>query len=430
GLPVSCSEGSELGVFDYIFADIGDAQSLENDLSTYSSHLLNLKKLLVLGDKSTLVLIDEFGAGTDPEYGGAIAEAILESLVEQKCKGVINTHYTNLKLLAQKQTGLVNAAMRFDPLKLEPLYELEIGKPGSSFALEIAKKIGLETKVIENAKSKIGKNRLEEDQLLIELEKKKAELEEQVKKIASKEKALKEATSQYEELRNLVSETKNKLINEAKSEAQQIIQNANKLIENTIREIKEHNAEKEKTQELRKTLDNELNKVKQEPKISNLPKLDISTLSVGDQVRIIGQEALGEVSALKGENVEVMWGELKTFVKISKLEKVSNRQLKKEQKTSPKPKLSGVDITEKMTNFRSEYDFRGLRADEALSALDQIMDDALLLGISEFKIVHGKGDGVLRQVLRKKLKEFKQVSGIKDEHPDRGGEGASIIIMK
>ncbi len=433
GMPVPTSPDSEFGLFNDIFVDIGDEQSIENDLSTYSSHLTNLQYFIEKGDNKTLVLIDEFGTGTDPQYGGAIAEAILEKLNQKSVFAVLNTHYSNLKAMAENSEGLVNGAMRFETDKMEPLYELEIGKPGSSFALEIATKIGLSADIIESAKQKLGVDKVKMDRLLVELEKEKNSLMVKTFEMQAKEKALKEAIDQYDSLKTYLETNKSKLMTEAKIEAKEIIREANQLIEKTIRDIKENKADKAVTQQIRKEVEKHVEKL-----VVDIPKKQQEVQPIkgaiepGDYVRIIGQDTIGQVNSLKANDLEIMIGEMKLNVKPNKVEKISKKDaekvLGKEDKTNIKTK--GVDIAEKMINFRVEHDFRGMRAEDALNELTYIMDDAILLSVREFKIVHGKGDGILRTVIRTKLKNFKEVESVNDEHADRGGDGATIVKLK
>lgn len=433
GLPVPASSDAEFGLFNDIFVDIGDEQSIENDLSTYSSHLTNLQYFIEKGDNKTLVLIDEFGTGTDPQYGGAIAEAILEKLNQKLVFAVLNTHYSNLKAMAENTQGLINGAMRFETDKMEPLYELEIGKPGSSFALEIATKIGLGQDIIESAKQKLGVDKVKMDRLLIELEKEKNSLMNKTLEMQTQEKALKEAIAQYDALKEYMTSNKAKLMTDAKKEAKEIIKEANQLIEKTIKDIKENKADKVITQQLRKEVDKHAEKLEKEiPKLhKEIPVLK-GEIQPGDYVRIIGQDTIGQVNNIKANDLEIMIGEMKLNVKLAKVERISKKDaekfLGKEEKVSSKSK--GVDLTEKMINFRVEHDFRGMRAEDALNELTHILDDAILLNIREFKIIHGKGDGILRTVIRTKLKNFKEVNTIADEHADRGGDGATVVVMK
>lgn len=435
GVPVPVKKGSIMGLFKDMFVDIGDEQSIENDLSTYSSHLKNLNHFIKMGNKRSLILIDEFGTGTDPQYGGSIAEAILEKLNENRVFAVLNTHYSNLKVLASQTEGIVNGAMRYETDLMEPLYELEIGKPGSSFALEIAKKIGLPDDLIEHAKSKIGVDKVKTEVLLIQLEQQKNALEKQKAEFKNKEQALSEALKQYDELSAYIEKNKSKLINEAKLEAQILLKDTNKIIEKTIREIKEHKADKDITQNLRNQLDDHKKtnlKIKErEPvKEKTEKKLDTSPIAVGDYVKIKGQDAVGEVLQMRGADVEVQLGVIKTTIKLNKLEKVSRKDSDKSQRETTEKPQKTFDIREKMLNFRTDHDFRGMRAEDALNMLERIMDDAILLNAAEFRIVHGKGDGVLRSVLRSRLKQFKSVQSISDEHADHGGDGVTIVKMK
>lgn len=435
GIPVPLKADSVMGMFNDLFVDIGDEQSIENDLSTYSSHLKNLNHFINLGTKKSLVLIDEFGTGTDPQYGGSIAEAILEKLNSNKVFAVLNTHYSNLKVLASHTPGIINGAMRFETEIMEPLYQLEIGKPGSSFALEIAKKIGLSSEVIEAAKSKIGEDTVKTELLLVQLEQQKNALDKQKQEFKNKEQALELAHKQYDELKNYIESNKTKLINEAKQTAQNLIKDTNKLIEKTIRDIKENKAEKETTQIIRNEL--ELHKEqnlriveKDKPKKEiTLPK-DNSPIKAGDYVRIKGQDAVGEVLQLRGSDAEVQLGVIKTTIKLNKLEKVSRKDADKSKKEQELPPTRSFDYKDKMLSFRTEHDFRGMRAEDALELLERIMDDAIILNAKDLRLVHGKGDGVLRTVLRARLKQIKSVESIRDEHADHGGDGVTIVKMK
>lgn len=433
GIPVSVQEGSTLGVFNDIFVDIGDEQSIENDLSTYSSHLRNLNHFVKFGHKKSLILIDEFGTGTDPQYGGSIAEAILEKLNHNQVFAVLNTHYSNLKVLASQTPGIINGAMRYETDIMEPLYELEIGKPGSSFALEIAKKIGLPNDLIELAKSKIGVDKVKTEVLLVQLEQQKNALEKQKMEFKNKEAALDDALKQYDELKGYMERNKAKLINEAKLEAQNLLKDTNKLIEKTIRDIKEHKADKVITQQLREKIDEHKKtnlKIKEKEVAKPKPekKEDLTPIKVGDYVRIKGQDAVGEVLQLRGADVEVQLGVIKTTIKISRLEKASRKDAEKHSSNDTPQRT--FDIKEKMINFRTDHDFRGMRAEDALHMLERIMDDAIILNAPEFRIVHGKGDGILRTVLRARLKQFKSVGSVSDEHADHGGDGVTIVKMK
>jgi DNA mismatch repair protein MutS2 len=438
GLLVPMREDSTIGIFRSIFIDIGDEQSLENDLSTYSSHLTNMKNFLVNADKKSLFLIDEFGTGTEPSLGGAVAEAILEDLTKSGACGVINTHYTNLKAYADKTAGLKNGAMRYDSEHLEPLYELEMGKPGSSFAIEIAYKIGLPKAVIDRAKGKVGNQQVNFEKMLKELEIEKKVFSEKNVENAQKQRKLDQLLEQYQALKNYLDTEKKTLLNTAKTEAKQLLKDANQRIEATIKEIREQGAEKLATKEIRQDLQDfqkELILEKIPEKITQKEEeqqdeIEIigGEITVGSLVRIKGQEALGEVLGMRGKDVEIAIGDLKTTIKMNRLEKISRKEFK--QKTSPRAKMGGIDMNEKAMNFTYNFDLRGKRGDEALTEVDSIMNDVIMLGYDEFRIVHGKGDGILRTLIRQHLKGYKQVGSTTDEHADRGGAGVTIVRMK
>jgi DNA mismatch repair protein MutS2 len=437
GLLVPMADGSTIGFFQNIFIDIGDEQSLENDLSTYSSHLTNMRYFLTLANKRTLFLIDEFGTGTEPGLGGAIAEAILEDLTKSGAYGVINTHYTNLKVLADKTEGLVNGAMRFDGEHLEPIYQLEIGRPGSSFAFEIASKIGLPDMVINRAKDKLGNQQVNFEKLLKELDIERRVFSEKNIEIGIKERKLTQQLSEYTRLKSDLENNEKKLVNEAKQKAKNLLSDANQLIENTIREIKENKAEKEKTKTVRTNLENfgkknlKLEEVEELPSEDNVFELEDGAIAVGNYVRVVGQTAIGEVISLKGKDAEIRIGDLKSNIKLNRLEKVSNRTYKeatgeKKLKTASK----GVDLNERMMNFSFNLDIRGKRGEEALGVLDSFMDNAIMLGYDELRVVHGKGDGILRTLVRNHLRGYSHVASMQDEHPDRGGAGVTIVKLK
>jgi DNA mismatch repair protein MutS2 len=437
GLLVPMDDASTMGFFQNIFIDIGDEQSLENDLSTYSSHLTNMRHFLTLANRRTLFLIDEFGTGTEPGLGGAIAEAILEDLTKSGAYGVINTHYTNLKVLADKTNGLVNGAMRFDGEHLEPIYELEIGRPGSSFAFEIASKIGLPNSVINRAKEKLGTQQVSFEKLLKELDIERKVFADQNIQLGIKERKLTKELAEYTSLKSNLENNEKKIVNEAKQKAKMLLSDANQLIENTIREIKENKAEKEKTKTVRTELEKFSTKnlvieaVEETAPAEDIYETETGAIAIGSYVRIDGQTAIGEVLALKGKDVEIRIGDLKSTIKLSRLEKVSNKTYKaatgeKKLKTSAK----GIDMNERMLNFSFNLDMRGKRGEEALGLVDQFMDNAIMLGYDEIRIVHGKGDGILRTLVRNHLKGYSHVAGMHDEHADRGGAGVTIVKLK
>jgi DNA mismatch repair protein MutS2 len=438
GLLIPVGESSRVGLFKNLFIDIGDEQSLENDLSTYSSHLTSMKFFTQMVDKRTLFLIDEFGTGTEPQFGGAIAEAILEELNSQQAFGVINTHYGNLKQLAEKTPGLINGAMRFDSAQLEPMYELEIGKPGSSFALEIARKIGLPKQVLQQAREKVGVEQVQLEKLLGQLEREKKEFSDKNKEVDRKERELQQAVQEYQELREFIDNRRNQLLKEAKEEANKLLSEANQQIEATIRQIKESKAEKESTREARRQLEEVKQKVKLKPeetdnkeKASSIKVLG-GTIEPGDLIRVKGQATVGEVMDIKGKDAEIRIGALKSKVKLNRLEKISRKEYKKETAdTDDKPAaMRGINLNQRMANFNSQLDVRGKRGEEALGIVDSLLDNAAMFGVPELRIVHGKGDGILRQLIRNHLRTYPMVSSMKDEHADRGGAGVTIVALQ
>jgi DNA mismatch repair protein MutS2 len=439
GLLVPMADYAEMGVFQNLFIDIGDEQSLENDLSTYSSHLTAMKQFLIGANKRTLFLIDEFGTGTEPGLGGAIAESILEDLNKSGAYGVVNTHYTNLKVMADKTSGLINGAMRFDGEHLEPLYQLEIGRPGSSFAFEIAQKIGLPKGVIDRAKEKLGNQQVNFEKLLKELDIEKKVFSEKNLEISINQRKVAQQLAEYTALKTRLDNEQKKIVNDAKQKAKALVQEANQRIENTIREIKENKAEREPTKQIRQELERfEQKELKPEPVIIDAPKPtedefehDSGTITVGSYVRIVGQNAIGEVMALRGKDAEIRIGDLKSNVKLNRLEKVSRKTFKEATDVrDDRPRGQGVDMNEKMQNFSFNLDIRGKRGEEALGEVDRFFDDALMLGYPELRIVHGKGDGILRTLVRNHLRGYKQVARMEDEHADRGGAGVTIVKMK
>ena len=439
GLLIPMSEDSTVGLFKNLFIDIGDEQSLENDLSTYSSHLTNMKFFTNMVEKNTLFLIDEFGTGTEPQFGGAIAEAILEELNSQRAFGVINTHYGNLKQMADRTPGIVNGAMRFDGAKLEPMYELEIGKPGSSFALEIARKIGLPGPVLQKAKQKVGVEQVQMEKLLGQLEKEKKEFLDKNKEISRKEQDLQQAVQEYQELRDFIENKRNQMLKDAKEEANKLLSQANQQIEATIRQIKESKAEKETTRQARQQLDQVKDKVKLKPEEAraggekgNKIKVVGGAIQPGDLIRVKGQNTVGEVMDIKGKDAEIRIGELKSKVKLSRLEKISRKEFRQEtiSAESRPAAMKGIDMNQRMADFSPNIDIRGTRGEEALGKVDSLMDNAMMFGAPELRIVHGKGDGILRQLIRNHLKTYDMVAAMKDEHPDRGGAGVTIVELK
>ncbi|PKP33829.1 MAG: endonuclease MutS2 [Bacteroidetes bacterium HGW-Bacteroidetes-17] len=444
GLLPSLDESSETGIFDNLFINIGDEQSLENDLSTYSSHLLNIKHFILNSNEKTLFLIDEFGTGTEPQLGGAIAEAALEKLNENKSFGVITTHYSNLKLLADSQEGIVNGAMLFDTTQMQPLYQLRIGRPGSSFAFEIAKNIGFPKVVLQNAANKTGKTQLDFDQQLQQLEVDKLSLQRKEEEINVADGFLAEMVSKYENLLEEIQNSKKEIISKARTEALQLIENSNQLIERTIKEIKESHADKEKTKELREKIKqkseelkkNSLKSVsKKNEKVINLDQGEDEPfdkiIKLGDSVKIKDQDTIGEVTEIKDDEAVISFNSIKFRTPLDRLQKVSKKKARQETRTT-KSSYSGVinELNDKMASFNLSIDVRGKRADEALSEVSRYIDEAILLSVKEVYVLHGKGDGILRKIIREYLNTVDQVKNCRDQNLERGGNGITVVELR
>ncbi|SKB33625.1 endonuclease MutS2 [Daejeonella lutea] len=424
GLLIPADEHSKIGLFKQICADIGDDQSIESDLSTYSAHLSKMKNFIEMANSRTLILIDEFGTGTDPQFGGPIAEAVLEELNQKKVRGVVTTHYSNLKTFANSTPGLENASMLFNNQEMQPLYILSLGKPGSSYAFEIAQKIGLSQKVLQSAKNKIGDYQKKVDTLLVDLERDKKELIDTRVSLEKGERRLKVMLAENEQLKTYLEENKRSIIKDAKVEAQNIIKNANKLIENTISEIKENKAEKEQTQKLRQNLEQELKKHTVPEKKAPKPQT-VAELQKGDWVKLMDSETIGQVIEIARDNVILAMGDLRSVVKLKRVEKISNKAVPKEIRKS-----YAHDLTQDFSTFSTELDLRGRRGDEALYEIEKYLDRAVMMGLNSLKIIHGKGDGILRKLIRGYLSKYPQVDRMEDEHADRGGDGITYVYLK
>lgn len=430
GLLIPVDPKSKCSLFDNLFIDIGDEQNIENDLSTYSSHLMSMKYFTEFSNKKTIFFIDEFGTGTEPQFGGAIAEAILVSLNQTGAYGIVTTHYGNLKQIAGKSQGMVNGAMRYDVDRLEPLYQLEIGKPGSSFALEIASKIGISKEVIDYAKAQIGEERVRYDKLLNKLESEKNKFEQVLAENQKKEKLLTQRLSEYQELKAGLETNKKELLQQAKIQAKGILDEANKKIEETIRTIKQSQAEKTSTQKARQELDTLKATIKPEKVKVRQPEIKVEKgeIGVGDYVRLKDSGTIAEVLAIKNNDVEISIGELKSNVKRSRLEKISTTAQKKEKKAISR--RTGYDTHSKMTEFSPNLDVRGKRGEEILFLLQNFIDEGHMLGLKDLRIVHGKGDGILREISRNLLNGMSSVAKYKDEHADRGGSGVTLVTLR
>jgi len=447
GLLVPIHDSSRAGIFDRLFIDIGDEQSIENDLSTYSSYLLNMKYFIRNSNDKTLLLIDEFGTGTEPMIGGAIAEATLERFNRNLAFGVITTHYTNLKHYAEDAEGIVNGAMLYDRQHLQPLFQLSIGNPGSSFAVEIARKIGLPEDLIAEAADKVGAEHLDYDKHLQDIVRDKRYWENKRQQIRQKEKKLEETLEKYEAEMASIDRQRKDITNKAKDEAKNLLSEANAKIENTIRQIKEAEAEKEKTRLLRKELDDF--KAKLAPKspkgdLKNVPFLKIKKnleraspspleragerFEVGANVRLKGQTAMGKIIEIQDKQAIVAFGQMKSTVKLAKLETVSNTQLKKEKhKFESLGSTTTDEVRQRKLTFKSEIDVRGMRGDEALQAVMYFIDDAVMVGVASVRILHGTGTGALRQMIRQYLGTVHGVKTYRDEHVQFGGAGITVV---
>ena len=431
GLLIPVGESSEAGIFEDIFLDIGDEQSIENDLSTYSSHLQNMKQFVNFAGKKSMVLIDEFGTGTEPILGGAIAEAVLEKLNQQRVYGVITTHYTNLKNFAEKNLGIINGAMRYDHKQLQPLYQLETGKPGSSFAIEIARKIGLPKEIVAKASSLVGKDKIRYDRLLEQLETEKNALEKQNAELEKQQRKLTSAVKEYTALKEHLEESKTDILREAKGQAKLLLREANQQIESTISQIRHSQADKEQTKQARQQLEEFVEK-KVTPEVKKVTRsTDNRPLAPGDKVALIGQDSYGELVGIKGKTAEVLFGGMKTIVKLDNLQRAAPGAAKlKPEKETAEPSRSNMNMTRRMADFTSTIDVRGERAEDALTKVMAFTDDAIMLGIPEIKIIHGRGTGILKQMIRDYLRSQREVASVADEHIERGGDGATVVVLK
>ena len=455
GLLIPLHESSRTGIFSSIFIDIGDEQSIENDLSTYSSHLTNMKYFVRNCNEKTIILIDEFGSGTEPQIGGAIAEALLDRFNRNRSFGVITTHYQNLKHFAEDTEGIVNGAMLYDRHLMQPLFKLSIGNPGSSFAVEIARKIGLPEDVIADASAKVGSDYIDMDKYLQDIVRDKRYWESKRQNIRQQEKKLEDITSRYEKDLEEVNRQRKEIMREAKAEAQRILAEANARIENTVREIKEAQAEKEQTKLARKALEEfkasvesagedddkiarkmaKLQERKERKKQKqNAPAakqaFNRDVIEVGDNVRLKGQVSAGTVMELQGKQAVVAFGMIKSTVKLEQLEKVSKGQIKKEIQKSTFVSSDTTDhMHEKKLNFKQEIDVRGMRGDEALQTVTYFIDDAIQVGASKVRILHGTGTGILRQLIRDYLHSVPGVRHYHDEHVQLGGAGITVVEL-
>jgi DNA mismatch repair protein MutS2 len=457
GIPAPMSENSEFMLFSQIFIDIGDEQSLENDLSTYSGHLLNMKHFLRSADKDTLILIDEFGTGTEPALGGAIAEAILEEFNHKEVFGLITTHYANLKHFASETSGIINGAMLFDTEKIKPLFILSVGEPGSSFAIEIARKIGLPENLLQLASEKVGADYVNFEKHLREIIRDKKYWEDKRQRIRRVERTLDDLYLNYNNELEELQKDRKKILNEAKAEAKLLLKEANRKVEKTIREIKESNADKEKTRTVRKEMEKyrlEFDKEKSAgdkytakieeirragkklaDKSPELERAQVSrtkeksaekrNLGIGDLVRMKDLDTVGEVLEISGKNIVVAFGSMITTIDSSKLEPAEHKAKSKKSAA----RVSSDKLQKKKLNFKPEIDVRGKRADEALAIVQDFIDDAVMVSVKNLKILHGKGNGILHSLIQDYLKTIPFIKSVRDAHIEHGGSGITLVDL-
>ena len=472
GLPIPLADGSRAGIFSQIFIDIGDEQSIDDDLSTYSSHLLNMKRMMAGCTPSTLLLIDEFGGGTEPTIGGAIAEAVLKRFVEKGTFGVITTHYQNLKHFAEDTPGVVNGAMLYDRQRMAALFQLQIGNPGSSFAVEIARKIGIPEEVIADATELVGREYVNADKYLLDITRDKRYWEGKRQTIHSQEKQMVQTIEHYEKEIEELRGKRKEIIREAKSEADKIIAAANAQIENTIREIKEAQADKERTRSARQQLqtfreevgqmsqeeldayvekkrkqieerrkrhaerqakkkeENEKSRELEKKKSLKSNPLIPTPLAIGDNVRIKGQTSVGTITAIEGKQATVTFGMMRTLVDLKRLEAAEDTTKQEESQTVVVSRQTQDSIRQKHLDFKQEIDVRGMRADEALQAVTYFIDDAFLVNASRVRILHGTGTGALRQAIRQYLHTIPGIVSFHDEHVQFGGAGITVVELR
>lgn len=467
GLSVPMSERSQTGIFQNILIDIGDEQSIEDDLSTYSSHLTNMKNMMKSANDRTLILIDEFGTGTEPQIGGAIAEAVLKQFCIKRAYGVITTHYQNLKHFADSHEGVVNGAMLYDRHQMQALFQLQIGQPGSSFAIEIARKIGLPEQVIHDASEIVGSDYIQSDKYLQDIVRDKRYWESKRQTIHQREKQMEQTIAKYESEISDLAKSRKEVLAKAKERAEELFKESNKKIENVIREIREKQAEKEETKKLRDSLkdfkegisdmdkqaeddkiarkmaqilrrkENKKNRKKGDPSSAGQDKDNTSAattlptastpLKEGDTVRIKGTTSVGKIESIQGKNATVIFGDLRSTTSLKKLEHATAPKREEPHPFMTVGRQTRETIDEKKLNFKQDLDVRGMRGDEALNAVMYFIDDATLVGMSRVRILHGTGTGILRQLIRQYLATVPAVTSYKDEHVQFGGAGITVV---
>ena len=447
GMLPTVFENSHIGIFNDIFIDIGDDQSIENDLSTYSSHLRNMKHFLSFGNRSSLILIDEFGGGTEPQIGGAIAQAILKEFNNRLMWGVITTHYQNLKQFADDTEGLINGCMLYDRQQMRPLFRLSIGTPGSSFAIEIARKTGLPASIIDEASEIVGSDYVNLDKYLLDIARDRRYWENKRMAIRQKEKKIEQVLERYEEDAETLRGKRREILAEAKEEARKILEGSNAAIERTIREIRESQAEREKTLEARRRMAEEKKallaaetadenrllrkapKAKKKSGTSTSQKPQPENLAVGDNVKLDGQGTPGKILEINGKDAVVAFGMLKTTVKLNRLKRTLAKPQSGAGAASFVNSATTDRLRERQLQFKREIDVRGMRVDEALQAVTYFIDDAIQFNQNEVRILHGTGTGALRQALRQYLDTVGGVASYRDEHVQFGGAGITVVTL-
>ncbi len=468
GLSIPVGDHSTTGIFQNIMLDIGDEQSIENDLSTYSSHLLNMKNMIKSGDHRTLLLIDEFGTGTEPQIGGAIAESVLRQFCKNKSWGIITTHYQNLKHFAEDHEGVVNGAMLYDRHEMRALFQLAIGRPGSSFAIEIARKTGLPEEVIRDASDIVGSEYIQSDKYLQDIVRDKRYWENKRQNIHQREKDIERTINRYETSLSDIETQRREILRRAKEQAEELLRETNKRIENTIREIREAQAEKEESKRIRKELKDFEQEVatvdsgvmSDEAFAKKLQQLEARKerhakrrqekaerqqqaadalknaqqkqkegipLQPGDTVRIKGQTSVGTLESISGKTAVALFGGMRTKLRIDRLEHADAPTPSVETKVSSVSRMTRETIDDRRKDFHQDIDIRGMRGDEALNQVQYFIDDAILIGASRVRILHGKGNGILRQLIRQYLHTIPNVTNVRDEHVQFGGAGITVV---
>lgn len=449
GLLVPCRETSELGIFDSLFIDIGDQQSIDNDLSTYTSHLQNMKQMLESAGEGTLFLLDELGGGTEPRSGCAIAQAVLEELYRRGAFGVVTTHFADLKLMADSHPGILNGAMLFDTELMRPLYRLAIGHPGSSFAFEIARNIGFPQDVLNDAAGKVGHTQLNFEHQLQQIELDKQEIARQRTELEVADNFLAEVTAKYQRLTESLEAKRHDIISSARDQARQILADANRTVEKTVSDIRSAQAEREATLKARQEIENLKLKIEKEekeecenekksksvspvPATHTLTHLHTDTFTIGDIVSIDGQETYGQIVQVKGRKAIVESNSIRLTIPLERLAPTQKKALPVDKNRQQGNRFQSIydDINEKRKSFNPTLDLRGQRVDEALDNLQHFLDDAQLLSEKELRILHGKGYGILKQAIRDNLQGNRDVRAFHSEALEFGGDGVTVVLLK